>query len=558
MNIKQDHYVNHEELSRLVKQMAEEYPEFVDLEIAGKSREDREIWAVTLTNKKTGSHASKPALFISACIHGGEITGTQSCLYLMNYVLNHYEDDAEVKRLLDKRTLYVLPRTNPDGAERFVMTEWECWGNATIFPYEKYPEGLERCDVDGNGKLLMMRKKNKNGEWKISQKDDRLMIPRLPYEFDGEYYSIYPEGELIGEKVDANAFKVLPKRMQTNMNRNYPCGWNIDTAVREGGPYPLSEPETHTVTNFILAHGNIGAAQDLHTNGGVVMCGNATLSAVDFELFSRFGEMVKETTGYDCIVGQGAFMLPGLKPRKGTFKDWAHDALGIMATTTEQWNMAEVAGVPRNPGNYYPEQYKPEEDELTMLRWNDEHLEGKHFIRWHAFNHPQLGEVEIGGWDWKWTSKNPPIPFLEQETHKISMMCIKQAMMLPEISVTHHSAEKVREGIYRVKITVENVGFFPTYILEAAIQNKVAKPIDIVLDKGENFTLLEGRYGTLIQPMHGRFRMNRNVYFGNPGEGITQRAQTLEWLVACDVPGTQLNFHIDAARAGKADCTVTL
>ena len=36
----------------------------------------------------------------------------------------------------------------------------------------------------------------------ISKYDDRLMIPRKAYEYDGEFYSIYPEGMLVGDQVD--------------------------------------------------------------------------------------------------------------------------------------------------------------------------------------------------------------------------------------------------------------------------------------------------------------------------------------------------------------------
>lgn len=559
MNIKQDKYVNHAELCAILQQMATEYPDLVDLEIAGRSREDREIWAVSLTNKKTGAADTKPAMLVTACIHGGEITGTQVTLYLMNYILNH-QNDAEIKRLLDKRTLYILPRTNPDGAERFVMTEWECWGTSVIFPFEKYPEGLERCDVDGNGKLLMMRQKNINGEWKISKKDPRLMIPRLPYEFDGEYYSIYPEGELVGEKVDVNAFKVLPKRMQTNMNRNYPDGWDIATGVSEGGDYPFSEPETHAVGTFVMNHKNISFLQDLHTNGGVLLRpysyqGDEFFPAKDLELYNRFGEVAKEYTGYDLVGVFDAFTA-GTSVRRGCMDDWAYEALGIIGMTTELWNMSEMAGVQRAPGNYYPDQYHTEDEEIVMLKWNDNHLDGKHFINWKPFNHPQLGEIEIGGWDWKWTSKNPPIKFLEQECHKVSMMCIKQAAMLPEIEVSNHSIEQVAQDVYRVKLTVENAGYMPTYAAERALENKVATEIEVVLDQDDNFQLLAGRYGSFVGNLEGRFRFERNVYFGDPGEGVPVQAKTLEWLIKTEKKDLALHFHVNSDKAGKVEYTI--
>ena len=34
-----------------------------------------------------------------------------------------------------------------------------------------------------------------------------------------------------------------------------------------------------------------------------------------------------------------------------------------------------------------------------MLRWADVHHPGEVFIDWYPFEHPQLGPVELGGWD---------------------------------------------------------------------------------------------------------------------------------------------------------------
>ena len=41
----------------------------------------------------------------------------------------------------------------------------------------------------------------------------------------------------------------------------------------------------------------------------------------------------------------------------------------------------------------------PLEDDLKLLRWSDEQLAGKGYIDWYPFEHPQLGPVEIGGWN---------------------------------------------------------------------------------------------------------------------------------------------------------------
>ena len=49
-----------------------------DLYVVGKSFGGRDIWQMTLTNKKTGKDTDKPAAFIEGGRHSGEISGTES------------------------------------------------------------------------------------------------------------------------------------------------------------------------------------------------------------------------------------------------------------------------------------------------------------------------------------------------------------------------------------------------------------------------------------------------------------------------------------------------
>src|ERR671913_443009 len=58
------------------------------------------------------------------------------------------------------------------------------------------PETKPAFWVDGNTDILQMRVEDENGEWRASDKDGRLMVPRTPDEADPEatYYRLYREG----------------------------------------------------------------------------------------------------------------------------------------------------------------------------------------------------------------------------------------------------------------------------------------------------------------------------------------------------------------------------
>ena len=95
------HYHTYEESIELLKAWAAQYPDLVDLYSVGKSLEGREIWQITITNKKTGKHTDKPALFIEGGRHSGEISGIESTLYFAHELLSKYATDPVFKSVID-------------------------------------------------------------------------------------------------------------------------------------------------------------------------------------------------------------------------------------------------------------------------------------------------------------------------------------------------------------------------------------------------------------------------------------------------------------------------
>src|SRR5665648_124144 len=83
-----------------LKRWAEKYPDLIDLYEVGRSYEGRAILQMTLTNKKTGKDSDKPALFFEGGRHSGEISGTESVLWLTKYLLDNYEKDPDVTHLI--------------------------------------------------------------------------------------------------------------------------------------------------------------------------------------------------------------------------------------------------------------------------------------------------------------------------------------------------------------------------------------------------------------------------------------------------------------------------
>src|SRR5690606_35595874 len=94
---------------------AARYPNPIDPYEAGRRFEGRPILQVTLTNEATGPAVEKPAAFFEGGRHSGEITGSESVMWLLNHLLVNYGTDPEITRLIDTKAIYLRPQNNPDG-----------------------------------------------------------------------------------------------------------------------------------------------------------------------------------------------------------------------------------------------------------------------------------------------------------------------------------------------------------------------------------------------------------------------------------------------------------
>ena len=448
-----DEYLTYSHVTDYLKKTAEAYPDLTVLESAGKSYEGRDIWALTITNKKTGSASKKPALYVDGNIHAGEVTGCMVALYLIDYLVDNYGKDEEVTYLLDTRTFYILPRVNPDGAEVYLTTPTLLRSSVRVWPDEEAEDlpGLHRADVDGDGMILQMRVRDDNkGEWKVSEKDPRLMIPRRPGERKGAFYRIYPEGFI--KDYEGEPVPIHRSQFGLDLNRNFPSNW--DTKVPGGGDYAGSEPEARAIIDFITRHPNIGGIQALHTSGGFYYRNPCQYpeEKMDPEDLRATKEIAKEGT---LISG-----YPDVKsPNKATLTEWAYEHKGLIAYTTELWNRYERAGIDLVEWQKTTDPAKREEQNLKLLDWNDRELAGKGFKDWTPFDHPQLGKVEIGGWDPKFCLQNPPPALLKQECHKNALWIVRHAAALPEVHLTALNVEDVDEEVKKVTAVVENFGY---------------------------------------------------------------------------------------------------
>ncbi|GMA58287.1 hypothetical protein GCM10025858_27900 [Alicyclobacillus sacchari] len=410
-------------------------------------------------------------------------------------------------------------------------------------------------DVNGDGRVLMMRVPADDGGYAIDEIDPRVMRPRRPGEFGGTYYHVFPEGR-IDRAAKTGPLPALPtakaaRRHGMDFNRNFPIRWAGETGQRGAGPYPLSEPELRALADFIHRHPNISAYAALHTSGGVILRQPSTgddsvLSEVDRALFTQVATIGEQVSGYfsgsnyeKFATGHEKVLMPGAAD------DWMYDHLGILGFTIEIWDLDGRAGA-RGYGEHgmrallalSPEEIL--EDERKVYAYVAQEFGADGLFDWTPFEHPDFGPVDIGGLDPKFVIQNPPLRLLPEECQKVSAFLTKLGLSTAKLTIADATCERVEDGVYRIVAEVGNAGFLPTSST----------------DKGKQL-LLEGIRAELIGPYEMIAGVSPQPIGHLDGYGArnryappAQQRAYAEWLIRA-AEGAQLTVSFAGPRAGR-------
>ena len=554
MRVQFDAWYRYDELTSLLEAWVAAFPTLCALESIGQSHEGREIWLVTLTNRDTGPPEEKPAFFVQAQIHAVEYTATTAALALVERVLHGYGVDGRITRALDTRCLYVVPRVSPDGAEAALADAHYVRSSLRAYPRADRQDGLHEEDVDGDGRVLMMRLRDPNGAWKAYAEDPRLLVPRDPEEAEGEFFRVLPEGTI--QNYDGATIKIAPPFEGLDFNRNFPAFWQPESEQFGAGPYPTSEPETQAVARAIVDRPNITGALDYHTFSGVHLRPYAIhpdehFPTADLRAFQLIGDEATRLTGYPAVSIFHDFKYDPKKVTTGSFDEWLYEHHGLFAWTTEFWSPQRRAGL----ADYHFIEWlrdHPVEDDVALLALADEYGA---YVDWYPFEHPQLGPVELGGWDLLGFWANPPFALLEEEVTPHADFALFHLLVSPLLAIRAAEAEPVGDGAFRVRAVVENTGFLPTSVTEKAVERKAVRPVEIELELAAEAELASGEARVEIGQLDGRAQKRSLLWFGT--DDSTSDRGKAEWVVKAPA-GTRVRVVARHQRAGTARAELVL
>jgi hypothetical protein len=490
-----DHFYDSGELARALRALEKAYPELVTVQSIGKSFAGRDILAAILTNPKAGPAERKPGYYIDGNVHGNEIQGGEVALYVVYYLLKNYGKTELATRLLDERAFYVVPTMNPDSRDWYINKASDPNSpRSGLVPFDEDRDGV--ADEDGpedlnsDGSITLMRKKDPHGTYKLHPDDPRVLVPVKPGE-KGEYLLLGEEG--IDNDGDGRINEDGPGGY--DMNRNYGFNWQPEYVQSGAGPYPFCWPETRAVRDFILAHPNIQGAQNFHNFGGMILRGPGAKNMGEYNASDR--------RVYDYVGKKGEKILPkyryitvykDLYTVYGGSIDFLYSALGIF-TFSNELDLAAVEQPERRRGA--EEEAREEEESGAMMFmpgarpeemvYHDLVLMGEQWSDWKPYRHPLYGDIEIGGVK-KFGERVPPLFRLAETCHRNAAFCLYHADQLTRLEIEKAEVTRIKDGLFQVDVSVANSRVTPT--LAAVADQKKLHRADRLSLSGSNVELV--------------------------------------------------------------------
>lgn len=465
-------YYDHAGIGEICKKIANAYPDLAKLQSIGKSYEGRDLWCLTITDFKKGNADRKPGMYIDGNIHSNEIQGAEFALYTAWYLTESFADTKFIQELLADKVFYIVPTINPDARDGFMhKPNTASSPRSGVLPIDNDGDGQVNedsyDDLDGDGHITMMRRKNPNGRWKIDPKDPRNMIQVGPDE-KGDYELLGIEGiDNDGDgrvNEDGYAFEYDP-------NRDWGWGWQPNYIQNGAYKYPFSLPENRAVMEFVLKHPNIAAAQSFHNAGGMILRGPG--GQEDVGTYNA-----QDIAVYDAIAKKGEELIPGYKylvvykdlySAYGGELDWFYAGRGIYTYSNELWTpyllyMKDATRDPFDNATYSFDRY---------LLFQDA------FVPWKEYDHPQYGKIEIGGMKKNYGRAHPGF-LLESDAHRNMAFSIYHVYHTPKLEVQEISERSLGDGLTEVTAVIVNYRMMPTHSSQD-VKNKIERPDRITL-----------------------------------------------------------------------------
>ncbi len=501
-----------------VAQISASAPELAESITIGSSEGGQPITAVKLSGKDGPAESDRPGILILAGAHGTHRLGSDLAIWQMEKMLADYAEGGASKALLDQHVVYVIPLLNPDGRSL------DRSGNAAAMDLDRDGKTDEdgHDDLNGDSQVSQMRWLDPEGEWLIDAEDPRLMRKADPSKGERGLYMLAVEAR----DNDGDEERSEDASQGVQVHRNF--SHRFDEFDRSTGPFPMSEPESRALADFLNERRHISLAFVYGPDNNLL--GKVTTDKPkprvqltgyleeDKELFEQAGEIYRELTGRE---GDG-------NPRHdGSPWSWLYFQLGATTFANDVWQVPTPTAAEKKDGA---------SAESTRLAHCDS--AGAGFVAWTEVDHPDLGKVEVGGFvqgqDWTLMPAEGREELFDKQHQFFSAMIER----LPKVQIASFTKKVLPGGAFELEAAIENSGRWSTLSAQAERTRRFSTPrLKLNLGGAE---LLAGR---AIQ------RCDNLAGLGG--------RQTFKWIVSGN-QGLKVRLQLEVEPSGKDSKEVTL
>lgn len=492
----QQDYSNNTTLAQRVKALTSKYPQWVKSKVLTQTLGGKDIWMLTLG---TGKTEEKQAIAVVGGVEGKHLLGVEMAIGFAEKLLGSANVDS-VKTLLNKQTFYVFPNMSPDATEQyFAKIKAERSGNANKTDDDR--DGRlnedEADDLDGNGKVTMMRVLDPTGKYRLNPDDPRTLLLADATKGETGKYILLTEG------VDNDKDGSFNEDGEGGVHFNKNSSFNYKNFIAGAGEYAVSEKENRALFDFLFDAFNVYA---------VVTFGPANNLSTPVT-FNPAGIAKRVITGwFDADVKANALVAekynkitktkdaPRTQAESGDFSQWAYFHYGRLSFSTPGWWVPKVA-----PDSARKEKkFTNEEPTAAYLRWAASQGITNTFTNWKVIKHPDFPNqtVEVGGLD-PFVLINPPYKMVDGIVAKHTEFIMGLAAMAPKLDLVNLKTEKVADGLTRVTLTVMNTGDLPTYT-KIGDRSYFLKKIVVKVNATANQTIMSGRKTQSLEGIQGK------------------------------------------------------
>jgi len=302
------HYFTYQEMTDLLHDLKDNYPDIMSLESIGVTYEGRDIWMVKLSDN-VDENEDEPGVLLMGAHHGNEKPSFEVLIFFIQHMVENYGKE----------------NTDDDGDGQINEDPIDGFDNDDDGAIDEDPSEDRVRDVMNNTQIFIIPMVSPDGVEANSRKN------------------CAPNHGSFGYKSEITSYGV-------NLNRNYDDHWflyyllplnyhlvmnMLDSSFNYRGPHPFSENETIAVRDFVKTQ-DISISLSFHSYSEIILYPwmHTSRPAPHEDLFISIGENMSEINNYRLITG-GQYIIPRYGGTLGSSENWLYRERGILSFTME-------------------------------------------------------------------------------------------------------------------------------------------------------------------------------------------------------------------------------